>query len=190
VIITISRQMGSWGCQVAEEAARSLGYRRVWREVINQAAQRAGAPEIALATIDEIGLLGIKPRSSDLLAYHRAVRQIMLELAQKGNIIIVGRAGQVILQDYPGTLHVRIVAPRSVRVARIAAERAVSLEQAGVLVELSDRSRTNYLKRFYHADLNDADLYDLMINTEHLGVSDAARLICAMAERVNSQKIH
>jgi hypothetical protein len=60
-VITISRQMGSLGREISEEIARSLNYRVVWREVINEAAKRAGAPDVALATIDELDLLGIRP---------------------------------------------------------------------------------------------------------------------------------
>lgn len=177
--------MGSLGSQVAEEAARRLGYRRVWREVINQAALRAGVPEVALATIDELGLLGIKPSRNDLLAYHRAVRQVMLELVKEGHVIIVGRAGQVILQDMPQVTHVRVIAPRDIRTARVASEQKLSLEAAAGLVERSDRSRSEYLKRYYHVDVNDPHLYDLTINTERLDVDSAADIICSLVSALS-----
>lgn len=178
MIVTVSRQMGSLGCQVAEEAARRLEYRRVWREIINQAALRAGVPEVALATIDELGLLGIKPSRTDQLAYHRAVRQVMNEMVREGNVIIVGRAGQVILQDLPGVAHVRIIASREIRTQRVAEEQHISSEAAGVLVDRSDRARTDYLRRYYHANVDDPQLYDLTINTDRLTPIAAAGLIC------------
>jgi cytidylate kinase len=177
VIITISRQMGSWGSQVAEEAARRMGYKLVWRELINQAALRAGVPEVALATIDELGILGLKPSARDLLAYHRSVRQIMGELAKEGNIVIIGRAGQVILQDQEDTLHVRVIAPRELRIARTAQEKSLPMEGAAGLIDRSDRSRTDYLKRYYRAQVDDPQLYDLVINTGRLSIEAAASLI-------------
>ncbi len=177
--------MGSWGCQVAEEAARLLGYRMVWREVINQAAARAGVPEVALATIDELGLLGIKPSPGDFDMYHQAVKQIMLELAHEGNVIIVGRAGQVILQDQPNVIHVRIIAPRQVRVMRVSAEQnlpGLADGSAVALLEQSDRARAEYLTRHYHADVDDPQLYDLVINTGHINTSSAAHLIHSLVK--------
>jgi cytidylate kinase len=182
--ITISRQMGSLGCQVAEETARRLGYKLVWREIINQSALRAGVPEVALATIDELDLLGLRPSRADQQAYHRAVRHYLGELAEEGNVVIVGRAGQVILKDQPGVLHVRIIASEEIRISRTASEKSVSVDKARVIVEKSDESRARYLRRNYHAELDDPSLYDLVINTDRLLVPEAADLICAAIERI------
>jgi len=181
MIVTVSRQMGSLGKVVAEEAARRLNCRLVWREVINQAALRAGVPEVALATIDEVGLFGLRPRRADLMAYHRAVQQVMLEMAREGDVVIVGRAGQVILRDFPGAVHIRVIAPRELRIERVAADKHILPEQAAGLVDRSDRARSGYLRRFYHAEVDDPCLYDLILNTEHLEVPSAAQVICALA---------
>jgi cytidylate kinase len=181
MIVTVSRQMGSLGRMVAEEAARLLNCRLVWREVINQAALRAGVPEVALATIDDVGFLGLRPRRADMLAYHRAVRQVMFELVREGNVVIVGRAGQVILREEPAAVHVRVIAPSAVRIERTAKEKVLSIEQAAGLVERSDLSRRNYLRKFYHAEVDDPCLYDLILNTEHLDVLSAAEVVCALA---------
>ncbi|HMN58721.1 MAG TPA: cytidylate kinase-like family protein [Anaerolinea sp.] len=176
--ITISRQMGSLGRQVAEETARKLNFRMVWRDLINQAARRAGVPEVALATIDELGILGIKPSRADQQAYHKAVRQVMMELATEGDVVIVGRAGQVILQDVPGFLHVRVFAPKEVRVTRIMQENGITHDAALAMIEKSDQSRAQYLQQNYHVNLNDPGLYDLMINSHRYTVEAAADLIC------------
>jgi cytidylate kinase len=181
MIVTISRQMGSNGKAVAEEVARRLECRLVWREVINQAALRAGVPEVALATIDDVGFLGLRPRRADMLAYHRAVRQVMLELAREDRVVIVGRAGQVILQDEPIAVHVRVIAPQPLRIERTAREKNIPVEQASGLVERSDRARRIYLRRFYQAEVDDPCLYDLILNTEHLDVAAAAEVVCALA---------
>lgn len=176
--ITISRQMGSLGCQIAEEVAERLGFRRVWREIINQAALRVGAPETALAAIDELGLLGLKPAAADLAAYHRAVKQIMMELAEAGSVVIVGRAGQAILRGRADILHVRLVAPLALRVERIMTEESLGREAAQALVERSDRSRKQYLKQYYQIDVDDPGLYDLVVSTGRLSNYAAADIIC------------
>lgn len=181
-VITISRQMGSLGCDVAEEVARCMNYRIVWREVINEAAVRAGVPEVALATIDELGLLGLKPSQNDLDAYHTAVREIMHELNQEDNVVIVGRAGQVILREVDNVVHVRLFAPFDLRVVRIAEKHHVSIDVARKQVKMSDQARTRYLKKYYESRWDDPDLYDLQVSTAHFSVKTAAHVICKAVE--------
>ncbi len=170
--------MGSLGRQVAEETALRLGFRLVWRDLINQAARRAGVPEVALATIDELGILGLKPSRNDQQAYQHAVRQVMNELSAEGNVVIIGRAGQVILQDAPGFLHVRVIAPKEVRIKRTMLERGIAYDSAMAMVEKSDLYREQYLQQNYHAKLSDPGWYDLVINTSHYKVGEAAEIIC------------
>lgn len=181
-IITVARQMGSAGREVARLVAERLGYRLVWREVINQAARRGGAPEAALAVIDELGLLGIQPSDEEYEAYRLAVQQVILELAEQGNLVIVGRAGQAILAGRPDTLHVRLIAPLELRAQRVADWQKISLESARAQIETSDRYRRKYLRRFYDQDWDDPNLYDLIINTGRLSLQQAAELICAAAQ--------
>jgi len=175
--ITISRQLGSWGSLIAQMVAQRLGYRVIWRELIHQAARRACVPEVALATIDELGLLGIRPSSQARAAYHQAVRQVMEELVAEGGVVIVGRAGQVILHGHPEVLHVQVVASVSARAERIARRQNIPLEAALAQVTTSDRTRRNYLRRYYHARWDDPLWYDVVINTERLTPAAAAELI-------------
>lgn len=181
--VTISRQMGSLGREVAGAVGARLRYRVVWRELINKAASRAGQPEVALAAIDELGLLGLSPAAAAVESYNRAVEAIMEELAACGNVVIVGRAGQIILRGRPGVLHVRIVAPEDVRAERVARQQGISLDTALAQVRTSDRNRRDYLKRFHHCRWDDPDLYDLIINTARITVEAAADIICSAIAR-------
>jgi cytidylate kinase len=188
--ITLSRQMGSLGSQVAQQTADMLGYRWVWHDLINQAAQRAGAPEMALAVIDELRLLGVCPSPQACQAYRIAVEQIMEELAAEGNVVIQGRAGQIILKDRANTLHVRIVAPKTLRVERIAKKLDITREQALAQVEASDRYRANYLRRFYKARWDDPSLYHLVLNTAYLTPQQAAAIVCQAASIYLTTLLH
>jgi cytidylate kinase len=176
-IITISRQIGSLGSQVAFQLAEALGYRLVWRELINAAARRAGFPEMALAEIDELGLLEITPSPKALRAYRQMVEQIVLELASEGNVVLLGRAGQAILAGRPDALHVRVIAPAEVRARRLAARTDTTLECATAQVEASDRYRAHYLRRFYKVRWDDPALYHLVLNTATIEAGQAVVLI-------------
>jgi cytidylate kinase len=176
-IITISRQLGSWGNLIAKQVATRLGYRMVERELINQAALRAGAPEVGLAMIDDLHLLGLTTSPEAAQAYCEAVKCVMQELAEEGKVVIVGRAGQAILAARPDVLHVRVIAPLEVRAQRISERRNVTLQAARAQVEASDRSRRNYLKRYYSIHWENPELYDLVINTARFTLEDSAELI-------------
>jgi cytidylate kinase len=176
-VITISRQLGSRGLEIARALGNALDYRVTSRDLINQAAMRSGNPEVALAVIDELGLLGICPSPQACQAYRQAVKQVMEELLQEGQVIIVGRAGQVILREHPRVLHVRIIAPQAERAQRIAANQKISIESALAQVQASDRHRRNYLKRHYQVNWDDPNLYDLTLNTAKLSIQAASAII-------------
>jgi cytidylate kinase len=177
--MTLSRQLGSLGHETAVLVAQRTGLRLVDRELINQAAQRAGAPEVALAMIDELNLLGLKPTPSEIQAYLAAVKVVIEELAGADNIIIVGRAGQILLANRPNALHVRITAPVPLRIDRLAQRLGISAEAARAQVNASDRYHQNYFKRYYRMPWDGPGLYDLVINTAKLTPEDSADIICA-----------
>ena len=191
-IITISRQLGSLGTTLGRRVASRLGYRLVHRELINQAARLAGAPDMALATIDELGLLGIEPDETQQQVYLQAVQTVIENLAKEGNVIIVGRAGQAILQNYPDVLHLRVVAPLETRIQRIVKIHAISPKAARAQIEGSDHYRSNYLQHFYNTRGEDPTLYHLIINTGHMDVEIAAEVVCTavykMKDSIPSQE--
>lgn len=189
-VITISRQLGSLGDEVAEEVAKRLGFRVVCRELINQAARRAGAPEMALAAIDDLGLLDLRPSHRARKAYQAAVRSVMIELAGEGQVIIVGRAGQVILGDWPDVLHIKVMAPIELRAERVAHAQKISMEAARSQVETSDASRRSYLRRYYHVRWDNPELYDLIVNTARLEPDQAACLVCQAMEHCQRKMLH
>ncbi|HVN56423.1 MAG TPA: cytidylate kinase-like family protein [Anaerolineaceae bacterium] len=182
-VITISRQYGSLGSITAQHVADRLNYTIVWRELINQAAMRAGAPDVALAEIDELNLLGVAPTVESLQAYIQAIHVVVMELAKKGNVVIVGRGSQVILREFHDVVRVLMIAPLALRAERIATRLSISLRAARAQVEASDRHRQHFLRRFYGVQWDDPALYDLVINTQHLTADDAVDLICRAAQQ-------
>ena len=176
--ITLSRQLGSRGDEVAQVIAERIGYRVVYRELINAAAQRAGVPELALEVLDVLGLLQTHPTSQARHAFQQALHELMVEMADQGKAILIGRAGCVLLRDRPDVFHVRLVAPMTQRVERIAQQRGLSLAAAQAQVEASDQTRRAYLRHHHHANWDDPHLYDLVLNMEKLTVNAAAALVC------------
>jgi cytidylate kinase len=94
-----------------------------------------------------------------------------------GNVVIVGRGGQAVLQEMPDVLHVRIEAPPDVRAQRIQEQENVSAKAAQDTVSERDRGAEAYLKRFYDVDWSDSSLYHLVINTGKWDTEAAAHLV-------------
>lgn len=175
--ITISRQMGSRGDELAEEVARHLSWRLVCRDIINQAALAAGVPQVALAEVDELGLLGLRPTARERRLYLNQVERIIRELADEGDVVIVGRGSQLVLRERPDVLHVRVVAPLETRVDWLCQEEAICREAARVRLEASDRARARYLQRNYRVRVGDPALYHLVINMGRLTLPVAVGLV-------------
>jgi cytidylate kinase len=182
-IITLSRELGSRGDDIAVSVAEKLNLRLVGRDLLNQAARQAGVPEVALAEIDELGLLGVKPSREALQRYRVTVEGVMSGLADAGNVMLVGRGSQIVLAGRSGVLHVRIIAPRIVRVRCVQERCHVSAEVAAARIDASDRARAGYLRRSYDGRWDDPDLYDLILNTARLTIESAVDLLCLAAQQ-------
>ena len=190
--ITVSRQMGSQGSELAVQVAQQLGWQRISRALINQAAKAAGVPQVALAEIDELGLFGLHPTRQEQQAYLVQVETYTRTLADQGNIVIVGRAGQVILQNEPEVLHIRVVAPLEKRVQWLQQRQKVSAQAAQTRLRESDRTRSHHLQEYYHHQIDDPILYHLIINTGCVDLSLAVNLVvqCCQAGEIDSTARH
>jgi CMP/dCMP kinase len=184
--VTISRQYGSLGCEIAQMTGQKLGFRVIYRELINQAAVDCGSPDIALAVIDELGLFGLTPTHKEFEAYRRNLDCVMNTLVDDGKVIIIGRAGQSILRERKDVLHVRIIAPLDVRVIRIASRQEISKEAAFAQIKASDHSRKQFLKRLFKVSWDDPSLYHLVLNTGFLNSEAASDLISMAAANLHS----
>jgi CMP/dCMP kinase len=97
--------------------------------------------------------------------YLTLTQTAIASLHQKGNMVLVGRGGQVLLAGKPGCLHLRFAAPLDTRVQRMTAKLNVTAKEAQEIIHKRDKSRASYIKDYYGKDWNDASLYHLVVNT-------------------------
>ena len=185
-IITISRQLGSLGTEIAQEVAIKLNYEHVDKEKIGEIVANFGFGMLELEKFDEK-----KPPFWDSFSFQRtnflhAIQAAIYDFARKGQVVIVGRGGQVLLRNLPGTLHVRIFAPFDLRVKRLVWSKRADEKYAVRMLRQIDHDSEGYIQSFFHFDWNDASLYDLLINTEKLSQTTAVQLII---DSVLSQEI-
>jgi cytidylate kinase len=165
-VLTLSRQLGSEGDWIARQVARELGLCYMDHQIMNRAARKARVPEVALAHIDELGFLGLKPTPQAHRAYLNAVESLLHELAERGDVIIVGCGAQVVLRNFPGAIHVQVVAPMELRLERLMSQDRIPEDAALNRLLASDKRRATYLKENYGVNWLDPSLYDILINTK------------------------
>lgn len=198
-VITISQQFGSYGDAVTELVCNRLGYRSLDTHLMWGLAAQAGLKLEKVMTLSEDRY---RPRtrmerfSRHLPPYTRhpvmwaeygaaigrellaakSVIQLIQAAYERGNIVIVGRGGHVVLRDKPDALHVRLIAPLTLRIRRRQL-RGLTIEAARAQVIAYDRAAAEFIQRYHGVDIADPTLYDLVINTGTLPLPAAADLI-------------
>jgi cytidylate kinase len=114
--------------------------------------------------------------------YLEAMTTIIRELGAQGKIVILGRAGQMILADTPSALHVLCLAPFDTRAMRHAERQDISINDARREVTEGDRDREAFYRKHWKVDVNDPGLYDLCVDTSRLSYEIATEVIARAAE--------
>lgn len=127
------------------------------------------------------------PMSLSMREYVRVVGMVIRDLARDGNVVIVGRGGQVVLQDMPGVLHVQVVASFARRVTTLMAREGIDRREATARLRANDRARADYLQRYHGINWRDAMLYDLILNTDNLPLSVAVAAIVGACRSLDEQ---
>ena len=176
-IITISRECGARGNIIARRLADRLGYRYANRDVLHEVSLEYGVKEEEFEHIYEQapGLLErYDKRNREIV---RLFDRIIRGLAQRDNLVMVGRGAFVVLHTYGDALNVRVTAKRSVRIQRIQQDEGVSVKKAKSRIKRIDKERRKYIGAHYGLDWSDAGLYDLCVNTTKLDIDSAVDLI-------------
>lgn len=198
-VITVSRELGSRGTDIAHMVAEELGYQCLDRELIAEIAREAGVEEEHVSgKEDNISgrprIVGpemaaffrrqryASPRPREALedqAYIELVRKVIYDRAEAGNVVVLGRGGQMVLRNWRDALHVYITAPSEVRVARVAKDQGTGTQLAERLIRDSDRRRKDYIRHFYNnADWRNPRYYHLIVDTGRIPPQTAVNIIC------------
>ncbi len=187
-VITISRQLGSLGTEIAHAVANELNYEYIDKDKIGEALRNYGLSAGEVETFDEK-----PPPFWDYMYMQKKkflhiIQALIQGFARKDNVVIVGRGGQVLLKDFPAVLHVRIVAPLDFRIQRIIEQGWGDKKQAMAVLQRSDRDSAGYMRGFFDVDWDDPHLYDLMINTRYLSAEATRGIIMESAHSLETEK--
>ena len=130
------------------------------------------------------------PRPQEALgdqAYIELVRKVIYDRAEEGDVVVLGRGGQMVLRNWPGALHAYVTAPPDIRAARVAQDRGTGRQLADRLIKESDRRRRDYIRHFYkNADWRNPRYYHLIVDTSRIPPDVAAEIIILAAQTQES----
>jgi cytidylate kinase len=200
-IVTVSAAYGALGSEVGPRLAERLGVPFLDRAIPSEVAQRLAVPlDDASARDESIGGLlsrmamrlapmgqafGATATIQDTVdedAFRRTTEAIIREHAATGEVVVLGRAGALVLRDDPRAFHVRLDGPRDRRLEqamRLSGSDRAEIERA---LDETDRARETYVRHFYRADARDPALYHLTIDSTALPLDAVVDLIVLAAE--------
>jgi cytidylate kinase len=187
-IITLSHEAFGAGRAVAERVAAILNYRCISREVLVKASERYGIAEAKLSEV-----LEEQPHHwwaqwlESRRVYRVALQAALCELAQEGNIVYHGRAGQEFFPGIRHVLNVFVDTPTESRIKQVMAREGLGEEAAKRYLEKSDRIRARRIRELFKVDWRDPTRYDIVLNTARTTVETAARTIAEVSQRAEYQ---
>ncbi|MBX6316158.1 MAG: cytidylate kinase-like family protein [Isosphaeraceae bacterium] len=180
--ITVSREYGAGGREVARRLAEALGWELLDRELLHQAAELEHLPDAELEALDEKAL-----SMADRFRLHPPHERYMHGLAEaarralaRGNVVLVGRGTRQLLGEAPDAFHLRLEASKEWRARRIAQVEGWPLEEAVARCAEEDRTRNRFMSYFFGEGTALPTQYDLVVNTERVPFDDVVACVVAL----------
>ena len=182
-IVTVEREYGSGGGEIAQRLAEFLGWKLWDHQLTEEIARLANCSQAAVAQREERtdplyyrlfksflrgsyegSINAHKLNLVDSENILKMTERVVQHAAKKGESVIVGRGSQLFLKDRPDTLRVFLYAPRENKVRRLLS-RGKSEKEAQELVDTVDRERAGFIEKYFHVEWPDRAVYHVMINT-------------------------
>jgi cytidylate kinase len=182
--ITISREAGAGGSEVARRLAEELKMDLMGGQIIKRVAENAKMSTNVVETLDEKAVSRVDSMINSLFvskhlspdSYLRHLTWVLGTIGEHGNAIIVGRGANFVLPKEK-TFRIRFVAPKEFRVQHFMKSRGMTEADAMKYVEKRDEDRAGYIRNYFKADASDPSHYDMVINTEMTGIEGAVKIV-------------
>ncbi len=200
-VITISRHFGAGGRTLGEMVAKKLGYQFYDNEVIQMVSTHA---RVSVNSVDDLEqqahgvfkkfISDIVPKGlKDLMTsrnqetideeiYVDLLKKIIVEIAEDGNVVIIGRGSQYILKDDDDAFHLLITADSDDRVKFLVGKYNLTQAEAVRAVNQDDNRRANLYRKFGETGYDQSDNYHMVLNTSKLQHETACELICELVQ--------
>lgn len=186
VVVTIARQYGSGGKTVGKMLAKEMGIPWYSRDILKMASEESGINEQLFMQFDEklknsffkrispdiyTGEL-IPPESSDFVSAKNLFNyqaEVIKKLAKNESCVIIGRAADFVLKDYPNVVSVFVHGSEEFNLARAMEQNSMTEEEMKKFIARTDKYRADFYKHYTGREWTDARNYDLCLNSSKLG---------------------
>ena len=188
--VTISRQVGAGGSDLAARISQRTGWALFDREILQAMAGDDSLRERLYAWMDERDISWLEGALAWIAAgkwaphdYFPRLSRNVLALARGASAIFVGRGADLILPPGIG-LRLRVIAPLEQRLESFAQRHGLDQATARREVERIDRGRSEFIQRHFHCDVDSVERHDLVLNMGRLSAEDALEVsMCALRLR-------
>ena len=200
-VITISRQFGAGGKTLGQMLAKELDYDFADNDILSKVAEMANVSTHWVETVEKeaggklsrfISRMVSKPMIDRILKDERGYIDeeiyldylvlIVAQIADEGNVVILGRGSQYILDDHPEAFHILLIDDYDNRVKFIERTYDLSTTQAAAWVAREDKRRRNLYQKFGKTDYDDPFLYHLVINMGRFSMEGACRQVLQLVK--------
>jgi cytidylate kinase len=204
-IITIEREYGSGGGEIARRLADCSGW-KLWDQLLTEEIARlAECPKAVVEVREErtdplyyrlfksflrgsyegsINAHKLKLVDSENIL--KLTERVVQNAANSGNSVIVGRGAQHFLRNRQDTLRVFLYAPREAKVKRLLV-RGKSEGEAEQLVDSIDRERADFIQKYFGVEWPSRSVYHLMVNTA-IGDESAVQAILDFRKTLDAKQ--
>ncbi len=202
-IVTIEREYGSGGGEIAQRLATQLGW-KLWDQLLTEEIARlAECPKAVVEVREERtdplyyrlfksflrgsyegSLNAHKLKVVDSESILKLTQRVVEHAAKSGNSVIVGRGAQHFLRNRQDTLRVFLYAPREDKIRRLLV-RGKSESEAEQLVDTVDQERADFIQKYFHVEWPNRSVYHTMINTA-IGDEVVVRTILDFAKSLDT----
>ncbi len=195
-VITISRQFGAGGITLGKMIAEKFGYTFADTDIIKMVAKMANVSTNFVETVEKeaggkfskfISKTVSKPLVGRILKDERGYIDeeiyldylvlIIAQMADDGDVVILGRGSQYILNDHPDAYHILLIDTFENRVRFMQKNYDLSKGRATQVVKNEDKRRVNLYRKLGKSDYDNPDLYHLVLNMSRISHDKALELI-------------
>ena len=186
MIITIGRQHGSSGREIARLLAEKLNYKCYDKEIVDEAANHSDFSRDLIDAFDEkrmsafilhAGGYGLNENFRLNMQVVSAQFEAMRNIAEKGNCIFVGRCADYILRDHDDLISVFILGDMDERLKCLERRQGLDEVEARKKIKEVDKDRSSFYRYYSDQTWGDAQNYDMCINSSKLGVAGTVETI-------------
>jgi cytidylate kinase len=183
-VMTVSREAGAGGSDIARRLAKSLGLDLIGGQIIQHVADSAKMSRRVIESLDEREVTFRETLLSSLFGENRPwpgeflhhLTRVIGTIGIFGNVIIVGRGANFVLPK-ERTFRVRIIAPMELRIKYFMEDRGYTKAEAEQYVITRENNRKAFVRKYFNTDMADPAHYDLIINTEKISMAAATESI-------------